>query len=102
LEHYSNEPTQSFIRFPSRGAWLNGFLGATLSNCHSGLAASGILAVNIANVKTYPNLTEDFLWLARRCGFRHIETLRLALSAIPGTRAGSSHKYEPVYAFRKA
>ncbi len=48
------------------------------------------------------NLTEDFLWLARRCGFRHIETLRLALSAIPGTRAGSPYKFEPVHVFEKA
>jgi hypothetical protein len=87
VEHYSDEPTQSFIKFPSKEAWRNGFLGATLLNCHAGLAASGILAVNIANVASYPNLTEDVLWLVRRCGFRHIETLRLALSAMPGTCA---------------
>jgi hypothetical protein len=101
-EHYSVEPTQSYIKFRSREAWLNGFLGATLSNCHTGLAASGILAVNIADVASYPNLTEDFVWLARRCGFRHVETLCLALSAMPGTRAGSAYKYEPVYVFRKS
>jgi hypothetical protein len=100
-EHYSEERTQSFIKFPSREAWLNGFLGTTLSNCHTGLAASGILVVNIANVASYPNLTEDFLWLARRCGFRHIETLRLALAAMPGTRKGSPYKYEPVYVFQR-
>ena len=100
-EHYSSEASQSFIKFRTPEAWLNGFLGATLSNCHAGLAASGILAVNIANVASYPNLTEDFLWLARRCGFRHIETLRLALSAMPGTRAGSPYKFEPVYVFTK-
>jgi hypothetical protein len=101
-EHYSEEPTQSYIKFRTPETWLNGFLGATLSNCHAGLAVSGILAVNIANVVSYPNLAEDFLWLARRCGFRHIETLRLALSAMPGTRAGSPYKYEPVFVFRKA
>jgi hypothetical protein len=101
-EHYSSEASQSFIKFRTPEAWLNGFLGATLSNCHAGITASGILAVNIANVASYPNLTEDFLWLARRCGFRHIETLRLALSAMPGTRAGSVYKHEPVYVFRKS
>ncbi len=47
------------------------------------------------------DLTEDFLWLGRRCGFRLIETLRLALSAMPGSRVGSAYKYEPVFAFRK-
>ena len=101
-EHYSEEPTQSYIKFRTPEEWLNGFLGATLSNCHAGITASGILVVNIANVKTYPNLTEDFLWLARRCGFRHIETLRLALAAMPGTRTGSAYKHEPVYVFRKS
>jgi hypothetical protein len=101
VEHYSSEASQSFIKFPGKEAWLNGFLGATLSNCHAGLAASGILAVNIANVASYLNLTEDFLWLARQCGFRHIETLRLALSAMLGTRAGSVYKFEPVFVFRK-
>lgn len=90
-EHYSAEPSQSFIKFPTREAWLNGFMGATLSNLRLGLSASGRLVVNIANVASYPNLTEDFLWLARRCGFRHIETLRLALAAMPGTRKGSAY-----------
>jgi hypothetical protein len=64
-EHYSSEASQSFIKFRTPQSWLNGFLGASLSNCHAGLAASGILAVNIANVASYPNLSEDFLWLAR-------------------------------------
>jgi len=74
----------------------------TLENCHTGLAASGTLVVNIANVASYPNLTEDFLWLARRCGFRHIETLQLTLAAMPGTRKGSPYKFEPDYVFKKA
>jgi hypothetical protein len=32
-------------------------------------------------------------------GMRYIETLRLALSAIPGARAGLVYRYEPVYVF---
>jgi hypothetical protein len=35
-------------------------------------------------------------------GMWHIETLRLALSAIRGTRVGSPYKYDPVFVFRKA
>ncbi len=100
-EEYSSEPTQSYIKFPTREAWLDGFLSATLSNAHHGLAASGMLVVNLANVASYADLTDDFLMLARRCGFRHIETLRLALSAMPGTRAGAMFKYEPVFIFEK-
>jgi hypothetical protein len=101
-EQYSEEPTQSYVKFRTPEAWLDGFLGATLSNCRIGLAADGRLVINIANVSSYPNLTEDFLWLARQCGFKHIETLRLALSAMPGTRDGSPYKFEPTYVFEKA
>lgn len=101
-EEYAQEPTQSFIKFRTREAWLDGFLGVTLRNAHLGLAASGILVVNIANVKSYPNLTNDFLLLAGRCGFGLIETLRLALSAIPGARKGSAYRFEPVFVFRKS
>ena len=100
-EHYSSEASQSYIKFKTREAWLDGFLGATLSNTHVGLEPSGTLVVNIANVNTYPNLAEYFLWLARRRGFRHVETLRLALSAMPGTRVGSPYRFEPVYVFKK-
>lgn len=100
-EHYSSEASQSFIKFNTREEWLDEFLGATLSNAYLGLAASGNLVVNIANIESYPNLTEDFLWLTRRCGFRHIETLQLALSRMPGTRTGSAYKYEPVFVLRK-
>ncbi len=74
----------------------------TLENCRVGLKRDGFLVVNIAGVKSYPTLTEDFLCLARRCGFRQVETLRLALSAIPGARAGSTYKYEPVCVLKKA
>jgi hypothetical protein len=77
-------------------------MGSTLSNAHLGLVAAGRLVVNIANVKSYPTLTKDFLSLARRCGFCHVETLRLALSAIQGTRKGSPYKYEPVFVFKKS
>jgi hypothetical protein len=101
-EKYSDEETQSFVRFKTPAKWLDGFLGATLTNCHSALAASGILVVNIAGVPSYPDLTEHCFWMAGRCGFRPMETLRLALSAMPGTRiTGSAYKFEPVYVFRK-
>jgi hypothetical protein len=38
-----------------------------------------------------PEFDRRLSMVAQRCGFRHIETLRLALSAMPGTRAGSPY-----------
>lgn len=74
----------------------------TLENCHYGLKASGLLAINIANVKSYPTLEADFVALATANGFRLASTLRLALSKMMGTRSsGGTHKYEPVFVFEK-
>jgi hypothetical protein len=99
---YSNEPTQSFIKFPSREAWLNGFLAATLSNCYHCLTTDGKLVINIANVSSYKTLVDDFLGLAARCGFRHEETLHLALSAGWGARRNNNPiKTEPIFVFSK-
>ena len=101
-ERYADEATQSYIRFPSPKKWLNGYMKMTLANCRIGLKRDGILVVNIAGVKSYPTLHDDFVSLAVANGWRLVETLRLALGAMPGTRAGSPYKFEPVYGFRKA
>jgi hypothetical protein len=107
-EKYSDEETQSHVKYgrdtvkESHDAWLNGFMKGTLTKCAIGLKPNGTLVINIANVASYPNLTEDFLWLAQRCGFRHIETLRITLAAMPGTRKGSPYKFEPVYVFKRS
>jgi hypothetical protein len=133
-EEYSDEPTQSYIQFPTPGAWLNGFMRRTLDNCAYALKPGGILAINIADVSDYPgNLKDDFVALAESQGWKLLETLKLALSSMTGnTRyrqcrecqcltgekhgiepvapsfggkwkkcAEHSHKYEPIFVFKK-
>ncbi len=102
-EHYSDEPTQSYLRFPSNGEWLHGYMRQTLQNCWTGLKRDGFLAVNIAGVPSYPTLHEDFVSLAISTGWHFIETLQLALSKMPGTGKGTtSYKFEPIFVFRKS
>jgi hypothetical protein len=102
-EKYSAETTQSYLKYPQKTSWLNDFMGITLDNCRHGLKPEGLLAINIANVKSYPTLEHDFLQLAENRGWMLIRTLRLALSKMMGTRTrgGDSFKYEPVFIFRK-
>lgn len=101
-ERYSDEPTQSYIRFSSNEEWLNGYMRMTLDNCRAGLKRYGVLAVNIAGVPSYPALQEDFVALAVANGWRQVETLQLALSKMPGTgKQTAKHKFEPIYVFRK-
>lgn len=101
-EKYSDEPTQSYMRFKTREEWLTGFLGQTLENCRVGLKPDGYLVINIANVETYPKLEEDFLGLATANGWRLVETLQMRLSKAPGTgKQLVAFKTEPIFVFRR-
>ena len=102
-EQYSNEPTQSHIKFPTQNEWLHGFIGATLRNCAHGLKRNGILAINIASVAAYPNLARIFLRYAEDNGWRLTETLHLQLSKMVGLKhlGKGAFKTEPVFVFKK-
>jgi hypothetical protein len=101
-EQYSDEPTQSYIKFPTNEAWLNGYMRMTLENCRVGLKRDGFLVVNIAGVKSYPTLHDDFVALAEANGWQLVETLKLALTKMVGTgKQEATHKFEPVFVFTK-
>jgi hypothetical protein len=102
-ELYADDPTQSWKSYLDQESWLHGFMGATLANCAYCLKPGGILAINIANVSSYRgSLQDDFLALATRKGFMHVETLELQLSAMPGAKHKyGKHKPEPIFVFRK-
>jgi len=102
-EKYSDDPSQSWKMYPDQESWLNGFMGATLDNCAYCLKPSGVLAINIANVRSYKgSLEDDFLALAIQKGFTHAEKLELELSAMPGAKHKyGKHKTEPIFVFKK-
>jgi DNA methylase len=101
-EKYSTEPTQSYLKFPTRESWLEGFIGATLDNIAFALKPEGVLAVNIADVPTFPDLEKAFLALAESKGWTRTETLHIELSPMWGTREpGYEPKLEPLFVFRR-
>jgi len=96
-EKYSDETTQSYIKFPNTEVWLRKFIGTTVSNCVYGLKSGGYVIFNIANVKSFPDLEIKFLKLMKMFEVTHVDTLKYSLSAI--CKAG--FKYEPVFVFQK-
>lgn len=96
-EKYSDEETQSYVRFPTTNKWMKDFIGQTLDNCYHGLKPDGTLIINIANVKSYPTLCDDFLETANSHGFKLLKTLRMTLSNIQG----GNEKYEPIFILEK-
>ncbi|MGA8100628.1 MAG: hypothetical protein WB869_00655 [Candidatus Acidiferrales bacterium] len=66
------------------------------------------MAINIADVKeyrklTHRELTDDFVALAKSRGWKLVETLKLELSVMQGTRKKQTgtHKHEPIFVFMR-
>jgi len=95
-EVYSDEPTQSCNKYPDREKWLNNYLRKTIDNCYEGLKKGGVMAINIANVKNYPTLEQDFNDIMKE-KFTWVETLKYSLSLMNMT----GFKYEPVFVYKK-
>ena len=82
-EKYSDEETQSYVKFSTSDKWISGFLKKTIENCHYGLKQGGYMLYNIANTPKYKFIEE--------------ETIELTLSSI----MGAGYKYEPIFVFKK-
>jgi DNA modification methylase len=96
-EKYSNEDTQSYIKYSSSNEWINGYLKKTIQNCHWGLKKDGYLIINISNTPEYDFLERETIRLAKETGFQHSNTYHLILSSI----SGKGIKKEPVFIFCK-
>lgn len=72
LQRYSDEPTQSIVKFPQYEDWLEYYVRPTIKNCYISLKQNGIFAVDLmnyqkGNIKFY--LIEDWLKIAKQEGF---------------------------------
>jgi SAM-dependent methyltransferase len=101
-ERYSNEPSQSYLRYPTYELWLEGFLKTVIAECWRILKPKGYLLINMADINGYKLITDT-----RRMAsdfFRLKDTLMLRLGNKPylRNRTGQCFKYEPILVFRKA
>jgi SAM-dependent methyltransferase len=97
-EKYSDEDTQSWKKYETKELWLNDFLGKTLENCYQCLKKDGFLIINIANVKSYKNIEEDFVNIAKLKGFKLINIMKYNLSSLSHN---DKFKFEPVFIMKK-
>lgn len=95
-EKYSEEDTQSYIKYPTIDLWVNGFIRKTFENCYHGLKNNKYMVINIANVKKY-DIESNIIEIAKEIGFSLEGKWKLALSSINKT----GFKYEPIYVFKK-
>jgi len=100
LEKYSDEPTQSYMKFDNKEAWVEGFLRKTFENCYYGLKDDGLMLINIADIKGN-ELEADMVKVAEQVGFRMVKKFKLALSNVNLRDKAKKFKYEPIYLFIK-
>jgi hypothetical protein len=91
LEHYTDEPTQCYIKFPNIYDWFDGFVKATIDNSYYMLKHDRYYAINIADFRyegriiNYVDLWQE---LSEKAGFKFIKDLHLRIPK----RAGSNMK----------
>ena len=95
-EQYSNEQTQSYLKFKSVLKWKSKFLRQTIKNVHRGLKQNKFMGLNVADVKNYSTFERDTIEIAEEIGFKYLDRFDYAL--------GSQHdnfKTEPIFIFKK-
>jgi len=100
LEKYSNEYSQSYVKFSTKNDWIEGFLTETFVNCHFGLKDDGVMLINIADIRGN-ELEADMVKAAEQVGFTLVKKLGLALSNVNLRNKDAKFKYEPIYLFIK-
>ena len=119
-EIYSDEPTQSSIKYKEYDSWRDNFLRPTLKTCAEWLKHDRILAFNIADInvgnKQYP-LEEDTVEILKEFGLRYEGKLKMVLAISPSMKLkrqtgqpsmknfcivnGKWRKFEPIFVFYK-
>src|SRR5260221_298728 len=101
-EKYSEQETQSFIRYRTYSTCVESFLRPVVGESHRILANGGYLAINTPNGNSRLSILEDVRQAARKSGFRLHRTYKLRLSKGPylHPRNGKG-KWEIVPVFKK-
>lgn len=107
LEEYSEEDTQSSIKFPDVDQWMEGYTKPTMVSIHKALKVGGVFAFNIADYNykgrtTY--LVQRWIGMAESLGFKYIESSDMTLQSRRGVGHSADNKRskrEGIFIFSK-
>jgi hypothetical protein len=102
-EKYSDELTQSYIRYPTYEEWKERFLRVVLAESFRLLERGGHLLLNVANTGRF-SIASDAEQICCCYFGRPLRVLRMLMTNTPADRARmprSMYRWEPVYVFRK-
>jgi hypothetical protein len=103
-EHYSDDETQSWVRYKTGEDWRAGFLVPMMELQYAALKPGSVAIVNIADVKirskTYP-LRQWAIEAGKAAGFEYVRTDSFKLTRRFGAGMTDEVATEPVIVFRK-
>lgn len=107
LEVYSNEETQSCIKFPELEDWLEGYVRQTIKNIYFMLKQDCLYGVNIADFKIgnkNVNFVDEWIRISEEEGFTFIEEIHMKLQNRRGDGNGKNirGKKEGIFMFKKS
>ncbi|HVL69284.1 MAG TPA: hypothetical protein VM364_18650 [Vicinamibacterales bacterium] len=103
-EHYSEDDTQSWKRYPTPDAWRGGFLRPMLSLQFEALRPGSISVINVDDVRIRSSEYAVSEWtteIAREVGFELIDIDHLTLPQTYWSKRGGHDPSEPIFIFRK-
>ncbi len=96
LEHYSPEPTQSYLRYPEKDEWFEGFLKKVIERSYIDLVEDGYFVINVGN-----SMTSRTLQYAIKAGFVLKNSLILSLVSRSFLKHLNTNKEEIILFFKK-
>jgi len=101
LEKYSNEHSQSYIRYPSYSEWREKFLSVVVSQSHRLLKPGGYLILNVLDSEKASIATDTLIYSINK--FSLLTKYQLRLSTLPFHRVNGTvhYHFEPVFVFLK-
>ena len=101
-EHYSNEPTQSYLKYTSAEAWEENFLIPTLSYSIDALKQGGYILINIKNVRNFLNLEARTQSILSSFNLIQHPTIKMLFPVLPQLQSIKGIiSFEPVFVFEK-
>lgn len=100
-EKYSDESSQSYVRYSDYSQWLMCFWGNTVRNAVAATKPGGYVAVNVANVNSAPKLAQDVLQVMIDNGLVFEREIKLALSSRAKNDSSPKYKYESIWITQK-
>jgi DNA modification methylase len=100
LEHYSQEGSQSYLKYPIYKGWIDGFLKVVAKEMYRVIKNGGRVAINVGKVGKI-DLPEDVVSVFQNAGFKLEEVRHISFPTYKFVNKDRKERLEPLFVFEK-